>query len=76
MTMGFSNKILSDFTTDIISDDSVNQVAKDTMISINSHNAGAWDNAFLILIMGLYVCLFAAGFTMDSNPAFLIVIFL
>ena len=75
LTMGVTNNVVNEFTDDVLSDDSFNEVAKTAALGIKTRNSTMWDNAFLILIGGLYLCLFIAGFTLNSHPIMLLLIF-
>lgn len=73
--IGTQNFLLGEVNS-LVQDSDYNQVAKDSINDLNSKNSFAWDNAFALLVGGLMIGLFFAGFTINRSPIILIFTFI
>lgn len=72
--IGTNYFLLSEVDSMVQSDNGFNQEAKDLSANTLANNNASWDNAFLWLVGGLLLGLFAAGLTLQNSPVIVIVV--
>lgn len=69
----FGAKIFGDLNTEIQADDDMDVHAKAAASTVNTNYAGWFDNAFVMVLVLLWVLLLVTSFMINSHPVFFVV---